>query len=66
MEVVAGIDGEKGSGGAINKSVSMVRCSTGAFCGDASQYCTSGDGLACKSSSNWKISSMGTGAWTER
>ena len=67
MEVVAGIGGEKGSGEAINKSVSMVRCSTGAFCWDASQYCTSGDELACKSS-NWKTSSsiMRTGAWTGR
>jgi len=41
MAVVTGRGGEKGSGEAINNSVSMVRCSPGAFCWDASEYCTS-------------------------
>ena len=68
MEVVTGRGGEKGSEDAINKFVSMVRCSTGAFYWDASQYCTSGDELSRQSSWNWKMSSsiIETGAWTER
>jgi len=68
MEVVTGIGGEKGSGEAINKSVSMVRFWTAALSWDTSKYCTFDDELARHSSSNEKRSSsiMETGASPKR